>query len=121
MVLLFLAGGGPIGESGKMESSAPAAAGAAELDEADIGTDAEAAPEARLFRVGEVSDFTAGSAAVGRGCEGDDPVAASGSSFSARFDIGDQEGSDAQLSDIEVKEIRVREDGSKLLRATPSA
>lgn len=118
LVLLFFAGGGPIGESVILGSLEPTAAGAAaELDEPDIGTDAEAVPEARLFRAGEVSDFTVLSAAIGRVCEGDDPGAASNSVRSARFDIGDREGSDAQLSDIEVKRnLRVREEGSKLLR-----
>lgn len=102
MVLLFFAGGGPIGESVILGSSFGLVAGAtAELDEADMGADADAVPvpEARLFRVGEVSDFAIASGAVGRDCDGDDPVAASSSVRSARFDIGDRGDSVAQGSE----------------------
>jgi len=114
LVLLFLAGGGPIGESVILGSSFGLAAGAtAELDAADMAADADAdveavpVPEARLFRVGEVSDFDVASAAVGRDCEGDDPVAASISVRSARFDIGDRGGNVPQWSATEVVEINV--------------
>lgn len=90
-------------------SSAPTVAGAAELEGPDIESEDDGCTvtDARLFRVGEdISDLPEESAVVGRVCEGDILVAASSSVRSARFDIGDRGGTDAQLSDIEVKEKR---------------
>lgn len=91
LVLLFLAGGGPIGEAVIVGASAPVVVGAA-LDGPDIGDGAvtSCAGPRFLLRapVGEVvSVLTGASDVVGRACEGEAPVEGSSSVLSVRFDI----------------------------------
>lgn len=90
-VLLFLAGGGPIGEEVILGGSAPPTVVGSALEGPDIDSGGASCTDTRflLFALaGEVmSCLTGVSAVVGRVCEGERP-AVSGSALSIRFDIG---------------------------------
>jgi hypothetical protein len=106
-VLLFFAGG-PMGEDAVGSSAPPE--GPAALDEADIGSTEVPCPDARLLFLAPGGDVVSGlpevSAVVVRVCEGEIPEADSSSVRSARLDIGDGKGGDAQVPDIEISEIK---------------
>jgi hypothetical protein len=93
-----------------MLGSSPPPEGPAALDEADIGSTEVPCPDGRLLFRAPGGDVFSGlpevSAVVGRVCKGEIPEADSSSVRSARLDIGDGEGGDAQVPDIEMCEIK---------------
>jgi hypothetical protein len=91
LVLLFLAGGGPVGDEAMMGASTLAAVGTA-LDGPDISGGGPSCVDGRFLLRAPVGEPASGlrdeSAVDGRGCGGEDSVGESRSGLSVRFDIG---------------------------------
>jgi len=109
-----------MGEEAMLGSSAPPE-GPAALDEADIGSTEVPCPDARLLFLAPGGDAVSGLpevSAVVRVCEGEILEVDSSSVRSARLDIGDGKGGDAQVPDIEICEIKKAGEKGQLLRAS---